>query len=186
MTREARANGEPLMVRWAQTDDADLNDRWRPRANVAAKWLAKAQSVADLGCGSMVLQRSLRPGQVYLPVDVVRRDERTLVLDLNCVSDLARLPTAEASALLGVLEYCYDVGALTAALRGKYQQVVATFNFRRPVESPEDRLAHGWVNHFDQTELQAIFSSHGFRVARASRFKGPREEWMFDFRQRPS
>jgi hypothetical protein len=173
------------MARWAQTDAVDLSDRWRPRAKAAARWLAKARSVVDLGCGSMVLQPCLRPSQAYIPVDVAPRDARTLVLDLNRPSDLARLPEADAGALLGVLEYGYDAGGLIAALRGRYPQLVASFNLAQLGERAEDRQAHGWVNHFDRAELQALFAAHGFDVARARRLRGAREEWLFDLRRAP-
>src|SRR5271154_6684946 len=114
LTNASLESGRPLMIRWGVVDP-DFGEGWQPRAAAAAEWLADAARVADLGCGTMRLERFLRPGQGYLPVDVARRDERTLVLDLNEPSDLARLPAADACALLGILEYAYRPDALLAA-----------------------------------------------------------------------
>lgn len=169
------------MIRWAQVQ-ADFGDRWQPRAELAAEWLAGANSVADLGCGSMNLERCLRPGQSYVPVDVARRDERTIILDFNRAPDLARLPPADACALLGVLEYCYEPSGLLRALRGTYRQVIATFNAGHAAESLEMRLGHGWVNHYSHGELLELFADHGFAVSREHLFEGRRREYLFDLR----
>ncbi|HEX8168886.1 MAG TPA: hypothetical protein VF601_24245 [Beijerinckiaceae bacterium] len=178
LTREAHDKGQPLMARWAEVQ-SDFGDRWLPRAQASAEWLAGASSVADLGCGTMNLEGCLRPGQSYIPVDVVARDNRTLVLDLNKPSDLARLPEAEACALLGVLEYSYAPDELLAALRRRYGQVVTTFNVLLD-ETRESRLEQGWVNHFTHSEFLELFSRHGFRLFR-ERFFGGRQ-YIFDFR----
>ena len=56
---------------------------WSKRAALAAEFLGFARSVADLGCGTMTLERYLSEGTRYVPVDVCRRDERTIVCDFN-------------------------------------------------------------------------------------------------------
>lgn len=182
LVRKAVEAGQPLMIRWAKIE-ADFGERWQPRAAAAAQWLSAAGTVADLGCGTMTLERCLGPDQRYIPVDLARRDERTLVLDLNKVGDLARLPTADACALFGVLEYIYGPHELIAALHERYEQVVATFNVLRDDESVQDRLGHGWVNHFTRDELLSLFADHGYALARDHLFEGRRREYLFDLRR---
>ena len=89
ITREARQKFEPVMILWS-----DFGEQWPVRATAAAAWLADASSVTDLGCGTMSLERYLRPEQRYVPVDLLPRDERTLVLDLNKSLDIERLPAS--------------------------------------------------------------------------------------------
>ena len=182
LVREAVAAGQPLMIRWAEVEP-NFGERWRPRAAAAAEWLAAAATIVDLGCGSMTLAGCLRPEQRYVPVDLARRDQGTLVLDLNKAADLERLPAADACALLGVLEYIYGPHELIGALRRRYGQVVATFNVRRDGESAEDRLGHGWVNHFTRDELLSLFGRHGYALARDHLFEGKRQEYLFDLRR---
>jgi hypothetical protein len=182
LVRKAIEAGQPLMIRWAEIA-TDFGDRWQARAATAAKWLAAASTIVDLGCGTMTLEGYLRPGQCYIPVDLARRDQRTFVIDLNQGADLARLPSADACALLGVLEYIYGPHDLMAALRRTYRQVVASFNLRRDEESVEDRLGHGWVNHFTHGELLSLFADHGYASSRFHLIEGRRHEYLFDLQR---
>lgn len=182
LVRHAMEAGQPLMIRWAEVTP-DFGDQWQRRAAAAAQWLTEAASIADLGCGAMNLERCLRPGQRYIPVDLARRDGRTHVLDLNRPAHLARLPPADACALLGVLEYVYGPCELIAALRGRYAQVVATFNVRGEEDSIEERLGHGWVNHFADADLRSLFAEHGYVLVRNHLFEGRRREYLFDWRR---
>jgi hypothetical protein len=179
LVREAIATGRPLMIRWEEIR-SDFGDRWQHRASVAAEWLAQVSSVVDLGCGTMNLERCLRSGQVYIPVDLARRDERTRIADLNRPADLARLPTANACALLGVLEYIYSPHQLVRSLHGKYRQLVVSFNILCSEQSYEARIADGWVNHFTHEEILALFADHGFSLRRELLFEGKRREYLFD------
>jgi hypothetical protein len=182
LVREAFEAGRPLMIRWAKIEP-DFGAGWRPRAAVAAEWLAPAATVVDLGCGAMKLEGYLRPAQAYVPVDLAPRDERTLVLDLNEPADLSRLPAADACALLGVLEYSYAPDLLLAALHRQYAQIVMSFIALRDGADIKDRLANGWVNHFSREELLEFCARHGFMLTRERLLEGKRLERVFDFRR---
>ena len=171
----------PLMIRWGDVE-ATFGAAWASRAAAAAHWLASATSVVDIGCGAMTLEGFLDPAQAYLPVDIAPRDGRTLVLDLNQPADLNRLPSADACALLGVLEYSYEPDLLLSALGRRYAQVVMSFNPQRNDGDIAHRLANGWVNHYTREELLERVTRHGFTVAREKLFDGKREERLFDFR----
>ena len=178
MVCKALQKREPVMALWMELEP-EFGEEWRNRAVAAAAWLSEAASVADLGCGTMKLEECLRPDQVYLPVDLIARDARTRILDLNSLSDLARLPVANACAMLGVLEYSYVPDELVAALRPHYRQVVATFSVIC-YETPDWRLEQGWVNHFTRQEVAELFVRHGFKLMREHNFQG--RQHMFDFR----
>jgi hypothetical protein len=174
ITSEARQKFEPVMMLWSE-----FGEQWPVRATAAADWLAEASSVADLGCGTMSLERYLRPEQHYVPVDLLPRDERTLVLDLNKSPDIERLPTSEACAVLGFFEYSYAPDELVAMLRRRYRQVVTTFNMLGD-ETIEWRIEQGWVNHFTRDEFRELFARHGFGATREQNVRA--RENMFDFR----
>ena len=141
------------------------HDDWSGRAKLAAQWLYDALSVVDLGCGSMTLEKYLRPEQSYLPVDLARRDSRTVVLDLNSEQDLQRLPAGGAAAILGVLEYSYDAPLLLMRLRTCYANIVISFNVASD-SNLAARESHGWVVHYNREELLRAFHEAGFSVAR--------------------
>ena len=182
LVRREMEEGRPLMIRWAEIAP-DFGDRWQPRATTAAQWLAAAKAIVDLGCGTMTLEGHLRPEQRYIPVDLARRDERTVVIDLNQAADLGRLPAADACALLGVLEYIYRPHDLIAALHGAYSQVVASFNLRGDEESADERLRHGWVNHYSRSELLSLFADHGYAPSRFHLVENRRQEFLFDLQR---
>jgi len=173
ITREARQKFEPVMILWS-----DFGEQWPVRATAAASWLAEASSVTDLGCGTMSLERYLRPEQRYVPVDLLPRDERTLVLDLNKSLDIERLPASESCAVLGVFEYSYAPDELVAMLRRRYRQVVTTFNMLGD-ETIAWRIEQGWVNHFTRDEFIELFARHGFGATREQHVRAC--ENIFDF-----
>ncbi len=182
LVREARERGEPLLMRWSEIQPG-YGDRWEPRAALAAAWLATAHRIADLGCGSMNLERHLGQGQRYVPVDLAPRDDRTIVLDVNRAPDLARLPAADACALLGVLEYAYAPDVLLAAVRDRYAQTVVSFNVREEGDDLERRVGNAWVNHWTRSQLVQLFVQHRLLVVRERVFEGPRHEHLFELRK---
>jgi Domain of unknown function (DUF4915) len=158
LARRAAENREPLRERWAVMTRC-APEGWHTRAAAAAAWLSTARSVADLGCGAMTLERYLAPDQRYVPVDLVARDERTIVLDLER-DDLAPA-AADACALLGVLGYLFDPLCVLRKVRATFARAVVSYNFQSEMEL---RLANGWVNHLDRAALLALFEAAGLRV----------------------
>jgi len=82
MAREAIAEKKTILMRW-ETLNAEKTDHWLARTVTAASFLVGCASVVDIGCGNMPLERHLKTSTAYIPVDVVRRDERTIVVDLE-------------------------------------------------------------------------------------------------------
>jgi tetratricopeptide (TPR) repeat protein len=78
-----------------------------PRAREAADFIPSGARVLDLNCCHMAVERYLPPGCTYLPCDRVRRDDRTLLCDLNRQS----IPPATGAThivALGVLDSIAD------------------------------------------------------------------------------
>ncbi len=163
LTRSAVANRIPLMVLWAALNP-DITDSWSWRAKIAAEWLADAKSVVDLGCGNMELEKYLRRDQKYIPIDIVPRDERTIVLDLN-KDDLPQV-AADGCALLGVLEYMLDLSGFLTKLRARFPRVVTSFVHREDGDTEDSRLAMGWINHLDQPSIRRAFEEAGYSIER--------------------
>lgn len=167
LTLNAKAQGIPLVERWRDLEYS-TSMAWSHRAQRASKWLHDAPSVADLGCGHMLFERSLRPDQVYIPVDFLPRDHRTVVVDFN------REPLPELAAThfaaLGVFEYLYDLPGFLRTLRSHFKAGVASFYTRQPEASETRRLAAGWVNHHTNAEIRALMGEAGFKISRAFEF----------------
>jgi hypothetical protein len=118
----------------------------------------------------MQLRSHLREGTRYVPLDVVRRSAETVVIDLNRqpLPDL----DVEGFALLGLLEYLFDVPAVLRQLKGT---VVVSYN---PAERGEDdRLSHAWVNAFTTDAIEAEFQAAGWRLAQRETL-GRQHVWL--------
>jgi hypothetical protein len=110
----------------------------------------------------MTLERHLPVGCTYVPVDVVARDERTRVCDFNR-DGVASVGGASIVAVLGVLEYVFDVPAFLRGLSAYGVPVVLSYC---PVDlAPDvDRGALGWVNHLSRQALIEGLNGAGLHV----------------------
>lgn len=146
---------------------AGLDTKWENRTRLAAEWLQNEKIVADIGCGLMALESFLPEQTIYLPMDVVRRDARTVVVDLN------REPipqfTCDAVVMLGVLEYIDDVEAVFDQLR-RFPKTLISYNHI----SVNDflwklglRKKHvDWRNRNSKTSLRKLLAKAGLVIVR--------------------
>lgn len=159
--------GQTDVERWA--DPRQLEDAWEPRAALASDLIQAGSRVLDIGCGAMKLERHLPFGCTYQPCDVVARDARTIVTDLNAqgLPDAA-VADADVVAMLGVWEYLYDPGAIFAAFARTAKPIVCSYC---PIElSPQhDRRALGWVNDLSREAFVALAAQHGYRAVHQRR-----------------
>ena len=137
--------------------------------------LGDPRAVIDLGCGLMTLEEYLPAGTAYIPVDVVRRDERTIVIDLN----RQPLPDLHAPAIvgLGLLEYIFDVPALLARIARLHRTVILSYNGLAELPDMAIRTGHAWVTHFTTDELEAMFAAAGLTVQARERLDGTQTIW---------
>jgi hypothetical protein len=176
MTLHATQTRTPLLLRWTAMSTS-APDRWQQRAAAAAEWLRGARCIADLGCGGMTLERYLEPGQRYVPVDLVARDDRTIVADLE--KDPLPAIDADACALLGVLPYLFEPRAVLRKVHRSFARAVVSYNTDTDLEV---RLGHGWVNHLDYDAVLRLFREAGFDVARERVME--RDHYLFELARR--
>jgi hypothetical protein len=113
--KRAIAAGQTDLERWA--DPARLETLWQARSVLAADLVPAGARVLDLGCGAMTLEQNLPFGCSYQPCDVVARDERTIVVDLNTHGvPEAALAACDLVVMLGLWEYLFKPGEILAAL----------------------------------------------------------------------
>jgi hypothetical protein len=147
---------------WTRKDEFDF--AWKTRIDRMAHYINGPGPVADIGCGMMWLEAHLKSENLYIPIDYVRRDERTRILDLN--SDQIGLLDARFAVLSGVVEYVRDVHGLARQLGDSgVDRVILSYC---TVEShPVRRMREGlnWINHYALSELLDFFISSGFVLA---------------------
>lgn len=162
LTEDAIRSRETIFARWMALEDKESKP-WSARSVVAAAWLESQTSVVDLGCGLMKLRAYLKEDQIYIPVDVIARDEDTIVCDLN-TEDLPEIEATSVAAL-GLLEYIHDVEGLLTRLSCRHDVLVVSYCVVDASQSMTTaRRGHGWVNDYSSEELEHVFRSCGWRI----------------------
>lgn len=155
--------GKTDLERWANA--SQLEESWEARAILAADFVPAGSRVLDIGCGAMKLEQRLPFGCSYTPCDVVRRDGRTIVADLNTdgIPEMA-LAECDLVVMLGVWEYLFQPSAVLTALARSKKTVLCSYC---TVDSTThlDRRALGWVNDFSLAEFVQFVHDGGYRVA---------------------
>ena len=151
--------GRTDVARWA--NPAQLETAWDARALIAADFIPAGSRVLDIGCGAMKLELHLPFGCSYVPSDVVRRDDRTIVVDLNENGLPARaVADADWVVMLGVWEYLYKPAEILAALGRTGKSVLCSY-CTRDTTSHLDRQSLGWVNDFSLAEFIELAQDQG-------------------------
>ena len=166
--------------RWSNIDS--LEAAWDQRAEVAAGFVPAGSRVLDIGCGRMALSRSLPNGCDYQPCDLVARDSKTIVCDLN----RGQFPSAAAAeadviVMLGLLEYIVDIDGLFTHLRHAKCDLVVSYCVT-DLTADIDRASLGWINHLSLMDLAMLFDRFDFRVERSDRI----DELQFLMRLTPA
>jgi tetratricopeptide (TPR) repeat protein len=177
--RNAVDAGRTDFERWA--DERQLERAWDARAQHAANYVPAGAAVLDLGCGRMALEEFLPADCRYIPCDLVRRDERTILCDFNA----AVYPDTQASgadlvSLLGVLEYIFDARAFLLHLRQWQRPIVMSYCATDGIGDRGQRRNLGWVNNFSHAELTSLLGEAGFSIERSDRIDNL--QWLFRLR----
>ncbi|MCE9522223.1 MAG: class I SAM-dependent methyltransferase [Alphaproteobacteria bacterium] len=151
------------VTRWS--DAKQLEPAWEARAVMAGDFVHAGTRVLDIGCGAMALERHLPFGCTYQPCDIVARDARTIVADLNTQGiPAAAVTAADLVVMLGVWEYIYKPEELFAAFARTGKPILCSYCDTGST-AHLDRRALGWVNDFALEEFLNIARAHGYRVA---------------------
>jgi Polysaccharide pyruvyl transferase len=154
------------IARWSDT--AQLSVDWDQRAKAVAGWIPAGVRLMDIGCGRMALE-PLLTNCTYWPVDIVRRDERTTVVDLNESELPSRLlQQADYATLLGVLEYMKDPAKLLTSLSAARIKLVCSYQLADN-SSGETRTNNGWFNAFTAMQFSQLIRDCGYEVEQAKR-----------------
>jgi hypothetical protein len=139
---------------WSSASEFD--EAWKARIALMARYVDRPGAVADFGCGPMWLEEFLPPGNTYVPIDYIPRDDRTIVLDLNAdpLPDLH----AQVAVMSGVLEYVRDLEPLVSQLEQQgFTRLIVSYNTVDRVPRLIVRKAFNWVSHLHLDELLTLF-----------------------------
>jgi exopolysaccharide biosynthesis predicted pyruvyltransferase EpsI len=147
------------VARWI--DETSLHASWKHRSERAARFVASGSKLLDIGCGQMMIEKYLPEDCKYIPHDLVARDERTLVHDLN-KNDRPPFDGATHISVLGVLEYLNDPEGFWSWLSESRARIVLSYVALQASFPADRRRAMGWFNHFSRLDIISMAERAGF------------------------
>jgi hypothetical protein len=132
----------------------------------------------------MHLERALPFGCFYQPCDVVARDDRTIVADLNAGQfPVEAVAGSDVVVMLGVWEYIFDVEQVFSKLAAGGKPVVCSYCDSGSTPQQARRRSLGWVNDFSVDQFLSIAAGHGFVPTSVQRLDELQYLIRFAFRQ---
>ena len=138
--------------RWSQ--DKSLFVSWDERTQLLANQIQPNNKVFEFGAARLVLEDMLPKGCEYFHSDIIRRNENTLVVDLN--KKKPNLPQVDYIIFSGVLEYIFEVETLLEHLSQFTNNFVFSYAVTNHFKEKTDRRFHGWVSDLSEADLLTI------------------------------
>ena len=166
--------------RWSNTEN--LESWWGARTEKIVGFIRPGARVVEFGAGSRHLEKLLDKSCVYFASDLVNRGSGTIVCDLNKrpLPDLTEL-SADVAVFSGVLEYIRDLDSLVAWLAGQISACVASYECVTPpatflgaLRRRIRRIYYGYMNHYSEAELLAVFARAGLVCAETTVWENQR------------
>ncbi|MCF6294163.1 MAG: hypothetical protein L3J25_00565 [Flavobacteriaceae bacterium] len=138
--------------RWSK--EKSLFSSWDERTQLLANQISPNSSVFEFGAARLVLEDMLPEGCQYLHSDIVKRNEDTLVIDLN--KELPNLPQVDYIVFSGVLEYIFEVKDLLAHLSQFTNHFVFSYAVTNTFPDKGNRRFNGWVSDLSEVDICTI------------------------------
>jgi hypothetical protein len=123
-----------------------------------AEYCGKSGTVVDFGCGEMWLEKCLKPLHKYVPLDMIRRDERTIVHDFRSTP----LPNirGDVAFLSGILEYLPNPEQFLVYLSSMgFSRIVMSYCTTEKFSDFGQRNDFGWISHLSALDILGIMCS---------------------------
>lgn len=154
----------PKDIMWLDLDDNVDWDLMRFRVEMFSKWITEdIKSVVDYGAGRMYLQEYLAPDVKYFPVDYIRRNEQTILCDLNS----GEFPDIQSDAAIcsGVLEFIYTTEQLLIHVcEHTSKTIILSYMGVDAFPDINGRRASAYVSDLSEGQIVNLMESRGFRL----------------------
>ena len=122
--------------RWKRVESFEQG--WTRRAAFAAAMCSDSRVVCDIGCGTQTLRSFLSEDVTYLPADLNKWSDDTMLCDVARKQlPVEYLSRADTVTMLGVLEYIHNPAWLFCELSGYCRTLIVSY-------SPSDLQRRNW------------------------------------------
>ncbi len=154
----------PENILWADLDNNIDWDLMRFRVEMFSEWItADIRSIVDYGAGRMYLREYVPPEVEYFPVDYIRRNEQTILCDLNS----GEFPDirSDAAVCSGVLEFIFTAEQLlTHVCNHTNKMVILSYLGIENFPDIKGRRASAYVSDLSDTQISELMTSKGFHL----------------------
>jgi hypothetical protein len=138
--------------RWSKT--STLLQNWDERTIMLAEQITPNSKVLEFGAGRLVLKDYLPRNCTYYNSDIVKRNEQTLVIDLN--KELPELSKVDFIVFSGVLEYVKDVEHLLEHCSRYTKTILLSYAVTDHFSNSKNRRVSGWISDLSEDDIEAI------------------------------
>lgn len=144
--------------------------KWSGRSELMSKFINEGESVFEFGAGRCHLKTMLPKNCTYISSDIVKREENTLVCDIN-QRPLPDFPKSDIAFFSGVLEYVHDLDSFLPGIKKSFKKVITSYADIETSKGKLARTSHGWFNHLSHQQFIDVFEKNGFTLIEQSRWE---------------
>ncbi len=135
-----------------------FNEDWKQRIEMMSRYIDKNDSVVDMGCGLMWLEKYIPNTVEYHAVDYKYRDKNTVICDFNKLE----YPNISADIyfLSGLLEYIRHPNSLIENICTYSEKCIISYCTVDIFDDIPLRRYRGWESHLSKSELIDIFTKN--------------------------
>lgn len=163
------------LQRWVE--DSSLDPEWSDRTATLFSMLPHVSSIIEFGAGKQIVRDLIAHGVSYTACDLVKRNENTLICDLNKeLPEKIRQSSYDAAIVSGVMEYVKKPEYALANISNITRCLVLSYAPTDYLNCIVTRRRNGWVNNYSLHEFAEIIAGANFKIENTTRW---REQCLF-------
>lgn len=158
--RFLKMNNRSDYERWSK--EKSLFPSWEERTVLLSKEIKPNSIVLEFGAANRFLKKYLPENCIYLHSDLVKRNEETIVIDLN--KEIPDLPISNYIVFSGVLEYIFDVKLIIKHCSKYTDHLLFSYATFDKFPNTNNRRYNGWVSDMNELEFNKLANEINFEI----------------------
>lgn len=154
--------------RWVKKEN--IHESWNKRTLLLANEIKEGSRVLEFGSGNLILKENLPKNCTYLNSDIVKRDEETIIIDLN--KKIPPLPNVDFIIFSGVLEYVFNVEYVLNECLKYSKNILFSYATLDNFPNIKNRRINGWVSDLAMEDFYQILNKKDLNLEVLGNWKG--------------
>ncbi len=158
--------------RWKKLANNEIIPSWEWRNLEIVKFINENESILDVGAGNMNLKNMLPTTCSYQPMDCVKGDESTILVDFNNNIIPNLIEKYDVVICSGIMEYLKTPEIFLSIVKQWGTKIILTYVVSESRNySSKDYDKNGWVSDLSIEQLNNIFDKLGLRITQLCKIK---------------